>query len=756
MAEVGSQVTDTPVAVIGMSARAAGATDPDALWRLVERGRDAIADVPADRLPGFDARRLGVPAPRAALLDRIDTFDAAFFGVSPRQAAFMDPRQRLLLEETWHAFEDAGIAPARLAGSDTGVFVGTAGSDFRLRCDGLGVIDKYTTTGTLEALLANRISQYFDLRGCSLVVDTACSAGLAAVAQAVWALAAGHVETAVAAGVQVICHGFDQEAYASSGILSPAGRPHMFSDESDGYVRGEGAAVLILKRLADAERDGDPIRAVIRGVAQSHDGRAGGQFSPEPEVQARLIRRATQRAGVSPTALGYVEAHATGTRAGDRAEALGIRTALAGAQAAAGPAGKLWVGAVKSLIGHTEGAAGVFGLIKAILVLEHEQIPVIPGLTRLMAELSTGPAAVAFPTQPVAWPRQPDRPRLAGVSSFGIGGANVHVVISEPPPPRPAAAHGPGAQLFPLSAASKPALARLATRLADWLARHPDADLAAVAWTLQHGRTALAHRAVLTGTDAVTVARAAAAVGAGTPATFTGNGSLAGAVASDFLAGQEVDWAALWTGPDRPTPISLVTYPFDPTSHWFRAERPPEPLPPRPEEPAPQREEPAAPVAQQHEPAAAQPDRRSPHVHLVPPEAYSTGSPAPPPMAATAPQPAAPAPAPLAAPAPPAEPAVPQPAPPAEPAVPQAAAPPAGLVEHLRKLTGDCLYLPADEVDPDDEFTAIGLDSVLAVEFVSKVNASFSTNLTVANLYEQATLNRLATTLAAIAPGGPR
>jgi acyl transferase domain-containing protein len=784
MADVGSQVSDIPIAVIGMSARAAGVADPDGLWRLVERGRSAITEVPADRLPGFDAHRLGVATPRAALLDRIDTFDADFFGLSPRQAAFMDPRQRLLLEETWHALEDAGIAPDRLAGSDTGVLVGAAGSDFRLRCDGLGVIDPYTATGTLDALVANRISQHFDLRGCSAVVDTACSAGLSAVSQAVWALAAGQIELAVAAGVQVICHGFDQEAFVKAGILSPSGRVRLFSDDSDGYVRGDGVAVVILKRLADAVRDGDPIRAVIRGVAQSHDGRAGGQFSPEPGVQASLIRRATHRAGVTPAALGYVEAHATGTRAGDRAEALGIRKALAGTPAAAGPAGKLWVGAVKSLIGHTEGAAGLFGLIKAILVLENERIPAIPGLTRLMEDLTADQSPVAFPTHPVAWPRESGHPRLAGVSSFGIGGANVHVVISEPPLPRPSSAcHGPATRLFPLSAASSEALVRLATRLADWLENHPRADLDAVAWTLQHGRSALGHRVVLTGEDVASVGRAAVAVGEGSssPPDPAAARSVAGRTIATFCSGQEVEWAALWSGPAPPHRLQLVPYPFEPRSHWFRAERPPEPLPPRFEEPA----GPRTPAAQATEPAApGGPARRRPQVQLTPPEAYGAGraspdqpepgpgadgaappEPAPPqqpPVAASAP--AASEPAPPAAVAAPAA-AAPEPAPPTVGAASAVAAPapPAALVAQLRQLTGECLYLPPDEVDPDGEFTAIGLDSVLAVEFVAKVNASFSTNLTVANLYEQATLNRLAATLAATATatatataGGPQ
>lgn len=773
---------DAPVAIIGMAARAAGSPDLDALWRLVASGQDAITDIPADRLPGFDAERLGVAPPRAALLDRIDVFDAEFFGVSPRQAAYLDPRQRLLLEETWHALEDAAIPPSRLAGSDTGVFVGSMGADFRLRCDGLGAFDQYTASGTMDAFLANRISYQFDLRGCSMHVDTASSAGLTAVVQAVCALSVGQVSMAIAAGANVICHGFDQEAYIKAGILSPSGRSRPFSEEANGYVRGDGVAVVILKRLEDAERDGDPVRAVIRGVAQGHDGRIGGQFSPSSELQAELIRRATARAGVTPGALGYIEAHATGTRLGDAAEATGLIRALDGESAVAGPDDRLWVGALKPVIGHTEGAAGVFGLVKAVLVLENERIPAIPAFTRPAAHIGVDGSPLGFPASSVPWPRTPGRPRLAGVSSFGLGGADAHVVLSDVQPPPAAAANGnPGSRIFPVSAATPGALARLAAHFAGWLRNHPAADLASAAWTLQAGRSALPCRAVLSGARPTEVAAAAAELARGSDPVSAGTlaaDPVGQAMAAAFLAGQEADWAALWDGRTGPPKTRLMPYPFEARSHWPRAEQAPEALlgkpaesPARPEQahredqngsedaPAPATD---AAVLEQLisaavaevlylEPGTITPEqdfvaagldsvlavefvqllRSRSGLDLTVAQIYATptirtlarnlaGGRVSDPSPATASERAA------------------------EP--PRSA--PGDLAQRLRELASECLYLPPENVDPDAELTGIGLDSVIAMEFVAKLNSSCGTDLTLSAFYQQTTLNELAAALA--------
>ena len=821
--------TDVPIAIVGMAARAAGAPDLDLLWRLIEAGQDAITDIPADRLPGFDAERLEAKAPRAGLLDRIDTFDAGFFGLSPRQAAYTDPRQRLLLEEAWHAIEDAGIAPDTLAGSATGVYVGSTGADFRLRCDGLGAIDQYTASGTMDAFLANRISYHLDARGCSTEVNTACSSGLAAIVQAAWALAAGQIDTAIAAGASIICHGFDQEAYLRAGILSPTGQARPFSEDANGYVRGEGVAVVVMKRLADAQRDGDPVRAVIRGTSQSHDGRSGGQFSPTAQTQAALIRLTARKAGISPAELGYIEAHATGTKVGDRAEATGLVMALDGARRTAGPQDRLWLGALKAAIGHTEGAAGIFGLIKAVLVLEHDLIPAVPGLVAPQTSLVELGPVLGFPTAPVAWPRTAGLPRLVGVSSFGLGGANAHVVISDPPATaapvtRPG---GPGPRVFPLSAATASALTALTGSLREWLRAHPTADLTAVAWTLQTGRAALPCRVVLS-EDAVLSRDHGATAAGSSPDPVDEND-----VVAAFLAGKAADWPGLWDGGRVPRVNGLPLYPFEAQSHWPRAERPPAAMPPRP--PLPPRQAVARQAVARQAVArqavarqAVSPPGLVPAglVRLMPLEPVATATPrvsavAPPPVPVPAPlpQPASPAPAPAADPGELArtiaalaaevlyldpgkvtpetdlvaagldsvlaveftqlvqaktglevrieqiyatgtsralaaelspEPGAATPSTEPRPVPDGATSHPGAdrLIQRLRKLAGECLYLPEDQVDTSAELTAIGLDSVLAVEFLAKLNSECGTSLALSEMYEGQTLSGLATALA--------
>jgi acyl transferase domain-containing protein len=780
MQAVAAQGTDVPIAVIGMAARAAGAPDLAGLWRLLAHGQSTFTEVPADRLPGLESGWVGESRPQAALLDRLDTFDAEFFGISPRQAAFLDPRQRILLEETWHALEDAGLAPDRLAGSNTGVFTGSSGPDFRQRAADLGAMDQYTAPGTGEAFLANRISYHFDWHGTSLQVDTACSAGLTAVCQALWSLASGQVDLAVAAGVSVICHGYSHAAYHMAGLLSPTGNVSLFSDAADGYVRGEGAAVVVLKRLVDAQRDGDPVRAVILGAAQSHDGRAGGQFAPDPDVQASLIRHATERAGVSAGLLGYIEAHATGTQAGDLAEAKGVIGALAGTTAAAGPGGRLWLGSAKANIGHTEGAAGVFGLVKAVLVLENEQIPPIPGFTTPMAGIPVDAAPIAFPASQVPWPGSASARRLAGVSSFGIGGANAHLVVAEAAASVPATAGpGSGRWLFPLSAASPAALASLAAGFAGWLDEHPGADLGAVAWTLQTGRRHLAHRAVLVGSSTAELTPAARTLaGHAIPAPADSVPATAAQAIGDFLTGQGVDWPALWHDPDGLRRIPLVPYPFEPHSHWLRAEPPPALLAPRPapvwpESPRPQQPQSAAatpatgpaptagPIpAAGPEPAAGpapaeRPAEAVPLVRLRPPADY--GEPAPVPAPSPAPAAQAPEPAPAAGAAGASQPPpasreaapvhlarVPDVSPPHGSGTAGNGAGAAALEEIILTTITEVLYLGIGEIGPDDDFIAAGLDSILAVEFVQLLRDRAGTELAAKQLYETRTARALA------------
>ncbi|GAA3755601.1 amino acid adenylation domain-containing protein [Salinactinospora qingdaonensis] len=430
------------VAIVGVSCTVPGADDVEAYWRLLERGECRITDVPPPR-----AAELGSGF-RAALLERIDQFDAEFFGVTPRQAAAMDPQQRMLLELSRHALEHAGVEPETLSGTDVGVFVAACSYDYRERVVAQGTADGYATTGTFPAFLANRVSHFYDFTGPSITVDTACSGALTAVATAVAALRAGDCTTALVGSANLLSSGFNTAAFQQAGMLSPQGHSRVFDTAADGFVRGEGAGWVVLKPLRQAQADGDPVLAVLRGVAVNHGGRAASLTSPNPAAQTRLIRRALDQAGVDAASLGYLEAHGTGTALGDPIEIDGILGALAAdngemPQRAQGPEGRLWVGSVKSNIGHLEGASGLIGLIKVVLSLHHGAIPASLGFTQLNSEIDLDGTPVAIADRTIAWPAS-DRPRVAAVSAFGFGGSNAHAVLQEPP------ASSPGRRSLPL------------------------------------------------------------------------------------------------------------------------------------------------------------------------------------------------------------------------------------------------------------------------------------------------------------------
>ncbi|MEU0880582.1 amino acid adenylation domain-containing protein [Lentzea sp. NPDC005914] len=413
------------IAVIGMACTVPGASDLDEFWSLLERGECRIGDVPPSR-----AADLGSGF-KAALLDRIDLFDAEFFGITPRQAASMDPQQRMLLELSLHALQHAGIEPNSVEGKDVGVFVGACGYDYRERVLGAGAADGYATTGTFPAFLANRVSHFYDFTGPSLTVDTACSAALTAVATAMASLRSGDCGMALVGAANLLSSSFNTTAFGQAGMLSPQGQSRVFDDAADGFVRGEGAGWVLLKPLSQARADGDRVLAVLRGAAVNHGGRAASLTSPNPAAQTRLIRRALSQAGLDAGALGYVEAHGTGTALGDPIEIDGIAGALDGATGG-GPDGKLWVGSVKSNIGHLEGAAGIVGLIKVILSLQHGVIPRSVGFSRLNSDISTDGTPIAVASAPVAWAAE-GAARVAAVSAFGFGGSNGHVIVEEAP-----------------------------------------------------------------------------------------------------------------------------------------------------------------------------------------------------------------------------------------------------------------------------------------------------------------------------------
>ncbi len=470
-----------PIAIVGIGCRfPGGANTPAAFWDLLCAGVDATRELPADR---WEVRKFYDPADsklgkmntfRGGFLDRIDEFDAHFFGIAPREAVWLDPQQRLLLATAWEAMEDAGVVPARLAGSDTGVFVGGFTLDYQL-LQNYGVYSRYelqshSATGMMMTMLANRLSYTFDLRGPSLTVDTACSGSLVAVhlaAQAIWNR---ECSMALAGGVNVMIAPNMTIAESKGGFLSPDGRCKTFDASANGYARGEGAGVVVLKPMSEALRDGDPIYALISGSAVSQDGHSNGITVPNGDSQQAAMRAAYQRAGVAPHQIQYVEAHGTGTPVGDPIEATAIGRVLCEGR----PDGdRVRVGSVKTNIGHLEAAAGVAGLIKTALALKHGQIPGQLHFAEPNPAIAFDRLQIEVQTRLGDWPEASGR-RYAGVNSFGFGGTNAHVVLEEPParPARPATTRQPDPRrrLIPLSARSPEALTAMAGSFADVLA----------------------------------------------------------------------------------------------------------------------------------------------------------------------------------------------------------------------------------------------------------------------------------------------
>ncbi|WP_434042179.1 MULTISPECIES: acyltransferase domain-containing protein [Sorangium] len=459
-----------PIAIVGVACRFPGAPSPGAFWRLLREGVDAITEAPLSRWDPdalFDA---DISAPgkmntrSGGFLDAIDRFDPSFFGISPREAVHMDPQQRLMLELSWEALEDAGIAAGELKGSRSGVFFGVAWMDYGMLVHRAGpeALTQHSAIGFHHSIVANRVSYALGLEGPSLSVDTACSASLVAVHLACESLRRGESTLALAGGVNLNLIPESTIGVAKFGALSPGERCFTFDARASGYVRGEGGGVVALKPLAQAIRDGDPIYCVIRGSAVNNDGASNGLTAPSPAAQEALLRAAYARAGVDPAAVHYVEAHGTGTLLGDPIEARALGAALGAGRPAERP---LLVGSVKTNIGHLESAAGAAGLIKVALCLKHRELPPSLHFETPNPHIPFDDLRLAVQRALGAWP-EPERPALAGVSAFGIGGTNCHVVLEAPWPSQ--------AELLPLSAGSPGALRALAGEVLDELAASGD------------------------------------------------------------------------------------------------------------------------------------------------------------------------------------------------------------------------------------------------------------------------------------------
>lgn len=555
-----------PVAVIGMGCRfPGGANSPDAFWQLLDAGDDAISTVPADRWDAaafLDPEGTSAGTMRTAEGGFLDVdlgqFDYPFFRLSPREARALDPQQRLLLEVSWEALESAGIVPASLKRSRTGVYVGLSGDDYTLahRHSGdLSRIDAYSITGSTPSTAAGRIAYVLGLEGPALPVDTACSSSLVAFHLACQSLREGETDLALAGGVNLILAPATHVCFSQLQAISPDGRCKSFDASANGYGRGEGCGVVVLKRLSDALRDHDPVLAVVKATVVNQDGASNGFTAPNGAAQKRLLREALDKAGLVPSQIQYVETHGTGTPLGDPIEVDALSEALCHGRP---PDQPLLLGAVKSNIGHLEAAAGMAGLIKVLLALRHGRIPPNLHFTTPNPLIPWQDAGFRVPTKAVPWPGGADA-RHAGISSFGFSGTNAHVILGEPPAPTATPLRPAGPYLLCLSARTTEALGETATRFISWL-RHPATGVSAYdvcATALRH-RSHFPHRLAVTGNSLSELADALA--------NTTGNANIAAGLqeaAARYLGGGEPDADTL-APPGSYNRVDLPTTGFSP------------------------------------------------------------------------------------------------------------------------------------------------------------------------------------------------
>ena len=567
-----------PVAAVGCACRLPGARTPEEFWDLLQQGRDSISEVPRERwnADSFYDPEPGAPGKvycrRGGFIREVDCFDNEFFGISLLEARSLDPQHRLLLELSVEALERSGQPIDSLSGSRTGVFIGISGSDYsrhHLHSGDAARIDAYSLSGSAPSFAAGRIAYVLGLHGPALSVDTACSSSLTAVHLACQSLAAGECDVAIAGGVNLNLFPETTVSLSRMRALSPVGKSKVFDAGADGYVRSEGCGIVVLKRLDDATARNDHILGVIAGTAVNQDGRSNGATAPNRRAQEALLRETLARGETKPWQISYVEAHGTGTPLGDPIELGALAAVLGEGRDAENP---LRVGSVKANIGHLEAAAGIVGLIKALLILEHTSVPPQIHFSRPNPQFAWNETKlrVAVAAEPLGGlPGQ----QYVGVSSFGLSGSNAHVIVHSCEPAEVRQRLERTIQLFTLSAKTDRALKRLAARFADWLERGQCGELADICYSLNTGRAVMSHRLALVAATREELlsalqnwlANTSAPVARANPAEPR---YALERLAERYVAGESIDWASLYKGLTRRRLI-LPTYPFERKRIWF-------------------------------------------------------------------------------------------------------------------------------------------------------------------------------------------